>query len=418
LRTTVERWIDLRAERWYSGDLRAHFLTPHAALLEAAAEDLAVVNLLITADGIRSMVYSLDGRLYPVVSNILAFSGQTPALEQSGHLVVVNTHNVHLPLGSLGLLNCHRVVYPLFVDDTTRPTDWTLADWCDQCHRKGGLVVWTDVFAQGGRDIGLGYGERLADLILGKIDAVEPYTLWPLNRFVEKHWYPFLQCGSRVPLAGASAKSSNADLLGSWRTYARLQPDEPFTHQTWIEALRAGRTFVTNGPILSFTVDERDPGSVIDLPSLDQPVQIAAEVRSLVPVESLELIVNGQVFHQVEAVGSPPSASLHLDTKLPAAGWLAVRCSGPLAFPESNSSVRFGAHTSPIYVQVGGQSPPAESKSVSALLQHLDRMLAWAKELNQAGNGQARKRLMEILERARELLVERGRGQSASSHTP
>ena len=46
LRLAIERWIDLRSEGWYSGDTRAHFLSPHAALLEAAAEDVAFVNLL------------------------------------------------------------------------------------------------------------------------------------------------------------------------------------------------------------------------------------------------------------------------------------------------------------------------------------------------------------------------------------
>src|SRR5262249_9488957 len=47
LRLELKRWIDLRNEGWYSGDTRAHFLAPHAALLEAAAEDVAVVNLLV-----------------------------------------------------------------------------------------------------------------------------------------------------------------------------------------------------------------------------------------------------------------------------------------------------------------------------------------------------------------------------------
>jgi hypothetical protein len=408
LRTTVERWIDLRTERWYSGDMRAHFLTPHAALLEGAAEDLAVVNLLVTADEVRSRVHSRDGRLYPVISNILAFSGQSPALESHSHMVVVNTHNVHLPLGSLGLLNCHRVVYPLFVDAASRPIDWTLAAWCDQCHRKGGLVVWTDLLAKGGMDVGLGYGERLADLILGKIDAVEPHTLWPLNAYAEEHWYTLLNCGYRVPLAGASAKTSNTDLLGSWRTYARLLPGEPFNYHTWIESVRAGRTFVTNGPILSFTVDGQDPGSLLKLPSLEQPVHIVAEVRSFVPVDTLELLLNGQMYHHVEAVGSPPSASFHLDIKLPAAGWLAVRCSGPLVYPETNSPVRFAAHTAPIYIQVQGRPPPVDRESLTLLLDHLEKMMAWAREQARTGNGHLRKRLVEVLETARELLVERG----------
>src|SRR5205823_4423930 len=60
LRFAVERWADPRAEGWLSGDVRAHFLPPHAALLEAAAEGLAVVNLL--AEPV--MRPSLDGTLY------------------------------------------------------------------------------------------------------------------------------------------------------------------------------------------------------------------------------------------------------------------------------------------------------------------------------------------------------------------
>ena len=46
LRFTIERWADWRAEDWHAGDIRAHDLTPHAALLEGAAEGLAVVQLL------------------------------------------------------------------------------------------------------------------------------------------------------------------------------------------------------------------------------------------------------------------------------------------------------------------------------------------------------------------------------------
>src|SRR2546429_2281312 len=38
--------LDLRTEGWYAGDIRAHDLPPHGALLEGAAEGLAVVSLL------------------------------------------------------------------------------------------------------------------------------------------------------------------------------------------------------------------------------------------------------------------------------------------------------------------------------------------------------------------------------------
>src|SRR5207245_3711782 len=39
LRFEISRWINLRQQGWYSGDVFARFLSPHAALLEGAAED-------------------------------------------------------------------------------------------------------------------------------------------------------------------------------------------------------------------------------------------------------------------------------------------------------------------------------------------------------------------------------------------
>ena len=101
LRLSVERWTNLREQGWYSGDTRAHYLSPHAALLEAAAEDLAVVNVLAFEDRRKDQA----GEIVPAIPNILDFSGQKPALELPGHLVAVNTHNTHPVLGSLGLLN-------------------------------------------------------------------------------------------------------------------------------------------------------------------------------------------------------------------------------------------------------------------------------------------------------------------------
>ncbi|HZT78915.1 MAG TPA: hypothetical protein VFA26_01730, partial [Gemmataceae bacterium] len=72
LRFTVERWANLRAEGWFPGDARCHFLAPHAALLEAQAEDLAVVNLLVTP----CEVVDPFQRVVPALPNLLAFSGQ------------------------------------------------------------------------------------------------------------------------------------------------------------------------------------------------------------------------------------------------------------------------------------------------------------------------------------------------------
>src|SRR5205807_448971 len=205
---------------------------------------------------------------YQVLSNILAFSGQRPALEMPGHLVVVNSSHYHAIMGFLSLLNCHRFIYPLRVDADEGLTRWTLADWCDQCHRKGGLVVWDGSSTRVA--INLPYGEGLADLLLGKIDAIEAAEA--LEECVAEEWYPFLDCGCHVPLVGSSGKHSNRELLGEKRTYARLQEGQEFSYQNWVEAVRAGRTFVTYGPLVNFRVNGQDPGTVIKLPAPGQPV--------------------------------------------------------------------------------------------------------------------------------------------------
>src|SRR5260370_5810408 len=165
LRFVIERWRDLRTVGWHSGDTRCHFLSPHAALLEAQAEDLAVVQLLAT----ETYITGKDGAGLPCIPNMLAFSGQQPALELPGCIVASNTLNKHPVLGSLALLHCHRAVFPLSFGGADATDDWSLADWCDQCHRKKGLVVWADPFQF---ESGIA-PEALADLILGRIDAVE-----------------------------------------------------------------------------------------------------------------------------------------------------------------------------------------------------------------------------------------------------
>ncbi|AMV23663.1 hypothetical protein VT84_04575 [Gemmata sp. SH-PL17] len=218
LRFTIERWVDTRAEGWVTFDARSHFLSPHAALLEAQAEDLTSANVLATP----LPVLALDANTYSTTPNLLAFSGQVPALERDGHAVVVNTFNTHPVLGKVSLLNSHRPVFPLTFGGEDSD-DWGICDWCDQCHRKRGLVVWVDAFEPAG---GITGGEALVAAILGKIDAIEVCAKprkSPLMPWVYRLW----DAGVMVPLVGASGKDSNTVPLGAMRTYARARQPPP-----------------------------------------------------------------------------------------------------------------------------------------------------------------------------------------------
>ncbi len=346
LRFTIERWLDMPALGWYSGDGRAHALAPHAALLEAQAEDVHIVNLLaaVSASGGKK-----------TLTNIVAFSGQAAALATPSHLVVVNTYNTHPVLGSLGLLNCHRPVYPLTFGEPENQ-DWTMAAWCDQCHRKNGLVVWARPGGAGDEFL----GEPLIDLLLGKVDAFE-LGAGAVDGAVAL-WQDILDAGIRLPLIGSSGKDSNAAALGDVRTYAHLRPGDSFSYQAWIEAVRVGRTFVSNGPVLFFIANEREPGDVIRLPTAGESLSVRAEVMSLAPSRSLEVIMNGQV------VATTDNALLDVNLPIAASGWLTVRCRGDNHFAQS----------SPIYVQVEGTPARRDAEALTKVQRQVARFEQWA----------------------------------------
>lgn len=399
LRLTIERWANLREQGWYSGDTWVGALTPRAALLEAAAEDVAVANILAH----ESVIRDTEGHEYPCFWSILEFSGQGPAAERPGHLVAVNTLNTHPVLGRLMLLNCHRVVYPLTFGGEYGQDDWALDEWCDQCHRKGGLVIghffsWSD-------DAEHPHGEIIANLLRGKIDALDldyQFQDPEIGGVEAQEWYRLLNCGVRVPLVRGSGKNNNLRPLGAGRVYARLRPGEELTYKNWIEAVRAGRTFITNGPLLTFTVNDAGPGAVVDV-AADRPiVRVRAEARGLEPFERLDVVANGAVVATASASGSPATAHIEAEVPLPEGGWLAARCVGPLnsAFDEE-----VGAHSSPVYVTVDGRPRPADPTAKAHFAAGLEKMLAWVRNEARCPTERDRERLAAVFRDAQRRLA-------------
>jgi hypothetical protein len=391
LRLAVERWADLRPEGWYAGDTRATELPPHAALLEGAAEGLAVVNLLARQRAGQGGA--------PAVPNLLAFSGPRAALEGPECLVAVNTLNEHLLLGTVALLNCHRVVYPLRFGGPDGLDDWSVADWCDQCHRKSGLVVWPGLPRLTAERP---QGEALAALVLGKVDAYEVSRLEGPEPEVLAHWYRLLACGLRVPLVGGSGKDSNAVALGSVRTYARIPPGEALSYAAWVEAVRAGRTFVTNGPLLSLTVEGQGPGAVIAAPPEGRRLRVRVEAQSTAPFERLEVLADGEVVAEKEASGDRQSAVLEVEHVPAGSGWLAGRCWGPDWLPSGQCVY---AHTSPVYVEAEGRPVRPAGETLTPLLAVLDQTLGWVTREARCENERQREHLAGVLGEARRELL-------------
>jgi hypothetical protein len=239
-------------------------------------------------------------------------------------------------------------------------------------------------------------GELAADLAMGKIDAFEFNCEWELNSEIIDGYYGFLNLGFRLPLVGGSGKMSNQELLGGWRTYARLQPGEEFNYKNWIEAVRAGRTFATKGPLLMLTPNGQDPGAVINLDSADQTIHVTAGVRRPFPPDRLELIVNGKV---VAESNSASGSTLEMDVPMSVGGWLAAAYWG---CEDIEGGFKLLAHTSPVYVQVPGRQPPPDLEAGQNLLKHFDDMLEWVRKQARVENEEQRARLARVFESAKE----------------
>ena len=363
LRFPVRRWPDDRWAGLVSADTRCHFLSPHAARLEADAEGIDLVHLLATVQDYRSH----DGHLYRSIPNMTAFSGQRESVPG----VFVNTFNAHPALGRLGLLNCHRAVYPLTFGGFGEMDDWSLADWCQQCHRKNGLVVWCDAYRV---EAGIPGGEGLIDTILGKVDAIEFDAHDRTAPFLPM-LYRLWNAGIRVPIVGGSGKDSNRIALGGMRTMTPAGT-EPTSDAAWVEHVRAGRAWCSNGPLLRLFVDEQFDVAKVHV-SPGQPVRLRAEAASAVPFEWLEMVANGQTVARAAPTGDGVwSAVLEAEHSMNAGGWVAARCWGAMASDLYPHGPVF-AHTGPIDVALASVPAYRDPAALPPLRRDVERVRDW-----------------------------------------
>ena len=318
---------------YFAGDAHAEFITPHFAALEAAAEGLGFVNLL----ALDFPAAALDGQTYHSTPNLEAFSGQAVALTAQGAAVTVNTLNTHPVLGRVALLHAHRPVHPLIYGGADGSDDWSLSDWCDQCRRKGGYPVWVDPLESVSGVFG---GEALIALLNGKIEAIE-LDGRPRKQPLVPLWYKLLNAGFRVQLIGVSGKDTNRVPLGGLRTYATVPEGEVLTPAGWIDGVRDGRPFVTNGPLVQLRrVGDGWHGSATALTEFDV----------------LELVADGVAVSAAKPTldGGLWRASLDVESATPA-GWFAARCTGGASM--TNPSQPGFAHTAPQFTGHASRKP-------------------------------------------------------------
>jgi hypothetical protein len=157
-------------------------------------------------------------------------------------------------------------------------------------------------------------------------------------------------------------------------------PTSTLAHQRWLSAIKAGRTFVTNAPLLDFQITGPDavthqPGDEIRLSNGHHELEVRVILRANVPVDHLELIGNGGVVASMPLSGDRMAADTTVTISVEQSGWYLLRAWSDRPQLPVLDLYAF-ASTSPIYVQVG--AAPVRSRADA------EYFLTWLRRVDEA----------------------------------
>jgi len=211
----------------------------------------------------------------------------------------------------------------------------------------------------------------VADAVLGEVDLIELVCLWSDEIGTAALWHQVLNLG--IPLAASAGSDVMNDYyrtmaVGATRVY--VKPSGKLNSDSFLEGLKQGKSFVSNGPMLEFEIAGRGPGEVID--SDDDSVSWTANVHSALPFSSLEIFVNGTVVETLEGHTRAGSKEYQGSLQVPQGGWVTARVLGDSAGWPAMDTYLY-AESSPVWFgSIGSTDPAVVSESAQALLMVLE----------------------------------------------
>ena len=359
----LKRLADLPAEGWWPGDLHVHRPVEEIeALMRAESLHVAPVvtwwnkrNAWDKKEPPADPLVTFDGNRYYHV-----MAGED---EREGG----------------ALLYFHRNK-PLAITEATREYPSPLTFVAEARKHKGAWIdiekpFWWDVpawVASGQVDsIGIANNHMCRDRMYeteawGKPRVVDRLPA-PLGNgyWTQEIYYHLLNCGLRLPPSAGSASGVLPNPVGHNRVYVHVGKE--LTWGKWWDGLKAGRSFVTNGPLLRVRANGELPGHVFTAPTGKAvAVEVKGELATREKVRFLEVIKDGEVERKVAFDDFARTGTLGT-VRFQSSGWFVVR-----AIADNPKTFRFAA-TAPYYVEVG-ESKRRVSKASAKFF------LAWAKE--------------------------------------
>jgi hypothetical protein len=338
VRLAPKRWVDMAARGWWSGDLHVH-RPPEDAKALLAAEDLNL-GVFFTIWNSKNYWRGKDIPARPIEQLDATHIATLMNAEDERGGGAWMMHNLKTPVD----MTAAKRWYPqgrAFVDQAIAQGGWFECEkpiWWEApvmaaLERIDSLGVIHNHYNQYGMMANEAWGRPRDQNLFPGITGFSNYSL--------SLYYRYLNLGLRIPASAGSASGVLPSPPGYNRVY--VYAPEGFSVEGFYSSLRAGHNFVTNGPIMTFTVNGKIPSDTIAI----QPgrrLQVTVETQAREPIDRVELIANGRVV--ADSAGTRLEAEIDPENHT----WLAARCN-----LKTQSTIRL-AHTSPIYLSGEGQN--------------------------------------------------------------
>ena len=265
--------------------------------------------------------------------------------------------------GHVMLLNIKKLVHPVSIGSGIMlegTDDPPLQKGLRQARGEGATVVWCH------NSFGL---EDIPNWFSGTVDAQNIFDGGSHDSY-EKTFYRYLNVGLRVPF------STGTDwfIYDFSRVYVKMEGE--LMPERWLSALRKGRSYITNGPLMELRCGKYDIGDII---AIDNPQKLVFRGTACGrnDFRKLQMVYNGKVVAETSsrhfrAKAKIDSSGYHkavlnwtLNADQP--GWVALRVnSGFTTIPITAPVVQKGkgvnefgqglfGHTSPMYIDYTGK---------------------------------------------------------------
>jgi Tol biopolymer transport system component len=387
-------------KRWVSGDAHVHMNyagtyrnTPSHLIEEATAENLSIIENLVVNKEQR----------FPDV----AYFSPKLDLGSNGDHLLQHAQEFHTSYwGHLGLLNLTRNLlipgyagYPNTEAASLFPANANVADLA---HEQGALVGYVhplESVPDPEKDAVT--FELPADVALGKVDYIEVVGFSD-HKSTAAVWYKLLNCGFRLPTAaGTDFMGNYASLrgpIGLNRVYAEA-PAGSLKLEPWLESIKAGRTFATNGPLLRFELELKTPGGEVKLDK-QEDVFFRAALGSIVAVDHLQIVCNGKVARELGLSADHRTAYVEGKLPLESSGWCLLRAFSDKAEYPILDLYPY-ATTSPVYVSMAG-APLRSTEDARYFVAWMGRLITAAQSSVMWNTETEKQAVLAIFEEAKE----------------